>query len=70
MEFIVIFVLIVGAVWLVWRIRSSEKASEKAALEEAWDLVLEDPNYDHRRRYEERKRAEEARARKEEGIKR
>jgi hypothetical protein len=37
-------------------------------LDRAWRIVLEDPNYPHRRRYEERKRDDEARARKEEGL--
>jgi len=45
------------------------------ALEQAWRLVLEDPNYEHRRRYykhlvhsEKRRAEEDARLRKEEGL--
>ena len=45
------------------------------ALERAWRLVLEDPNYEHRRRYyehlvyfEKRREEENARLRNEEGL--
>ena len=49
--------------------------TDKMALEQAWHLVLEDPNYEHRRRYyehlvhsEKRRAEEDARLRKEEGL--
>jgi hypothetical protein len=50
-------------------VRSSSRASKLAALDEAWRIVLADPNYMHRRRYEERMREDEAQLRKAEGIK-
>jgi hypothetical protein len=38
-------------------------------VEQAWRIVLDDPHYAQRRQYEEHKRAEEARLRKEaEGL--
>ena len=68
MEFLVIFLFVGGIVWIVWKTREGKRASRNADLERAWRVVLNDPNYDHRRRYEERKREDEARAREEEGI--
>ena len=71
MNFIFILLLIAGVGWIIWRWR----VKDKMALEQAWRLVLEDPNYQHRRRYyehlvhSEKRRAEEgARLRKEEGL--
>ena len=47
---------------------------DRVELDQAWRLVLEDPNYEHRRRYyehlvssEQRKAEEDARIRKKEG---
>jgi len=68
MEFIVIFILVGSIVWIFWKVRAATRASKEAALNRAWREVLNDPNYMHRRRYEERKREEEARVRKEEGL--
>ena len=72
MEFILVVCAIVFVALIVWRMRTKARAKSRAtkdaALERAWRIVLEDPNYPHRRRYEERKRDDEARARKEEGL--
>ena len=55
----------------VWR----ELHIHKMELERAWRLVLEDPNYEHRRRYyehllssEKHSAEEDARINKEEGL--
>jgi hypothetical protein len=69
MEFIFIIFIFSGIVWILWNVRSSSRASKLAALDEAWRIVLADPNYMHRRRYEERMREDEAQLRKAEGIK-
>ena len=45
-----------GGVWIVWKMRANMRASDEAALDQAWRLVLDDPNYLDRRRNEERKR--------------
>ena len=45
-----------GIVWIVRRTRADMRASDAAALNQAWRLVLDDPNYLDRRRNEERKR--------------
>jgi hypothetical protein len=70
MNLIVILVLIVGVGWIIWRLR----VKDRRELERAWRLVLEDPNYEHRRRYYERlvrseqlRTEEDARIRKEKG---
>ena len=71
MNFIFILLLIAGVGWIIWRWR----VTDKMALEQAWHLVLEDQNYEHRRRYyehlvhsEKRRAEEDARLRKEEGL--
>ena len=54
---IIIFLLAGGSiVWIVWKARTENRALEKAALDDAWRLVLNDPDYMNRRRCEERKR--------------
>jgi len=68
MEFIVLFGLLGGIVWIFWKKRAETRASKEDALEQAWREVMNDPNYEHRRHYEERKREDEARARKEAGL--
>ena len=68
MEFIVIFLMLACIVWLVMKLRAEKKETKKAKLNEAWRTVLNDPEYIHRRRYEERVRAEEEQARKPEGL--
>ncbi len=41
---------------LVRKMRADARASDAVAVNEAWRLVLDDPNYLDRRRNEERKR--------------
>ena len=64
MNFIFILLLIAGVGWIIWRWR----VKDKMALERAWRLVLEDPNYEHLVHSEERRAEEDARIRKEEGL--
>ena len=70
MNFIIILLLISGVGWIIWRLW----VKDRVELDRAWRLVLEDPNYEHRRRYyeqlvssEQRKAEEDARIRKKEG---
>ena len=70
MNFIFLLILIAGVGWIIWRWR----VKDRVELDQAWRLVLEDPNYEHRRRYyeqlvssEQRKAEEDARIRKKEG---
>lgn len=65
MEFIVIGFIVACVVWFVWRARARNRASKKAVLDQAWHVVLDDPDYTHRRRYEERMREYDERAHKE-----
>jgi flagellar biosynthesis/type III secretory pathway M-ring protein FliF/YscJ len=78
-ELFILVAVIACIVWIIWRartkrrrakeaVRKAAEAEKKAALNHAWDVVLSDPNYIHRRRYEERMRDDEAQARKEEGL--
>jgi len=67
--FILLLMAVVGCI--IWRWR----AKDRMELDRAWRLVLEDPNYEHRRRYyehlvhsEKRKAEEGARIKKEEGL--
>ena len=71
MNFIFILFLIAVVGWIIWRWR----VKDRVELDQAWRLVLEDPNYEHRRRYyeqlvssEQRKAEEDARIRKKEGL--
>ena len=58
---IIIFLLVGGSiVWIVGTVRKKNRALEKAALDEAWRKVLDDPHYLDRRNYEERKHAAQA----------
>jgi FtsZ-interacting cell division protein ZipA len=72
MELIVVILAIACIAWIVWRIwrkkRASTKAKNDAALQRAWRTVLNDPNYTHRRRYEERMHDDEIQVRKDEGL--
>lgn len=68
MEFIVIIFIISGIVWMIWTARTSSRAEKLATLDDAWRIVLADPNYMHRRNYEERLRENEAQIRKAEGL--
>lgn len=63
MEIIIISFLVACIMWLVVKIRRRNTESEHAALDAAWRVVLDDPNYKERRALEERKRAAEDQAR-------
>ena len=68
MEFLTIFGMFAVIVWLILKVRAGIRAAKKANevnLEKAWQMVLNDPNYTHRRPHEERKHEFEERARKE-----
>ena len=64
MEFFVVPFIIGLVVWAAWKARTKRQASDQARLDEAWRVVLSDPNYAHRRRIEEYNREVEAQARK------
>lgn len=67
MEFIVIGVLIIIVGWLAWRVRARRRATKEAKdamLHKAWHVVLDDPDYERRRHYEERLHDVEDEARK------
>ena len=71
MNLIVILLLMAVVGWIIWRWR----AKDRMELDRAWRLVLEDPNYEHRRRYyerlvhsEQRRAEEDARIKKEQGL--
>ena len=69
LEFSILLFVVASILWLVWKWRTQDRASKKATVEQAWRIVLDDPHYAQRRQYEEHKRAEEARLRKEaEGL--
>jgi hypothetical protein len=63
MELIIILLLIGVIGWVVWRARAGLRAEKMAALDDAWQTVLSDPNYERRRRHEEHK-LNEARGRR------
>jgi hypothetical protein len=52
---IILIVFVVGCIiWIVWKVWTHNQALYKAALDQAWRDVLNDPIYVNRRRYEER----------------
>jgi len=55
MELLVVPIIIACIAWAVWKVRTKNRESDNARLDEAWHTVLSDPNYAHRRRYEEYK---------------
>ncbi len=63
-ELIVVPLIIACIIWVVWKVREKKRQSDKADLDEAWHTVLSDPNYLHRRRYEEYKSEVDSQARK------
>jgi hypothetical protein len=66
---IIIMLCAVGSIlWIVWKVRAHDRVLEKATLDQAWRIVLDDPHYANRRQYEERKHEDEARLRKEVGL--
>jgi hypothetical protein len=64
MEFFVVPLIVALIVWAVWKAQTKRQASDEARLDEAWRVVLSDPNYTHRRRIEEYDREVEVQARK------
>ena len=61
---VIVFVLAVGGIaWVAWKVRSKYRAERDAELRRAWNKVLDDPQYAHRRRFEEHMRENEARIR-------
>lgn len=64
MELIVTPFIVAFVVLIVWKIRTKHRSSDQARLDDAWRVVLSDPKYTHRRRYEEYNRKVEAEARK------
>ncbi len=65
MELVIIFLLVALIAFLMMRSRRKEKRRHDMALSEAWRVVLDDPHYVHRRRYEEKLREDDLRLRKE-----
>ena len=63
MELIIILLLIGVIGWVIWRARAGARAEKMAALDDAWRMVLSDPNYERRRQLEEHK-LNEARGRR------
>jgi len=55
MEIVIIFSIIAGIIWIIWKVRANSRAAKAAALDRAWREVLSDPNYLQRRDHEERK---------------
>ncbi len=65
MELVIIFLLVALTALLMIRSRRKEKRRHDIALSEAWRIVLDDPHYVHRRRYEEKLREDDLKLRKE-----
>jgi hypothetical protein len=65
MEILVIFLLVALIAFLTVHTQTQKKRRRKMALSEAWRIVLDDPNYEHRRRYEETLREDDLRLKKE-----
>ncbi len=68
MEILIILLLIVVIAFFVVRAHGVEKRRHEMALSEAWRLVLDDPHYEHRRRYEEKLRQDDVRLKKEHAL--
>jgi hypothetical protein len=69
MEIVLFFGVVASIVWIVWKVRTHDRTLKKAALDQAWRVVLDDPHYVARRTYEERKHEDETRLRREaEGL--
>ncbi len=65
MELLAIFLLVALIAFLIIRDRRKERRRHDMALSEAWRVVLDDPHYVHRRRYEDKLREDDLRLRKE-----
>jgi hypothetical protein len=59
MEYIIVFSVIGGITFMIWKARANSRAAQAAALDRAWRVVLSDPNYPHRRDHEERVRKDQ-----------
>jgi hypothetical protein len=69
LEFIILLCVAASIVWIVWKLRTQDRALKRATVEQAWRIVLNDPHYVQRRHYEEHKHEEETRLSKEaEGL--
>ncbi len=68
MELVIIILLVALIAFLMIRGRRKEKRRHDIALSEAWRIVLDDPHYGHRRRYEEKLREDDLRLRKEHAL--
>jgi hypothetical protein len=55
LEIIIILCVVAGIVWIIRKVRAEDRALDDAALDQAWRIVLDDPNYMDRRHHEERK---------------
>jgi len=64
-EVIIIFLLVALIASLMARAHRAEKHRHEMVLSEAWRVVLDDPHYVHRRRYEEKLREDDLRLKKE-----
>jgi uncharacterized protein YpmB len=53
MELMIILFIILFILWMVWRVMAKNRAVHEAALDEAWHIVLSDPDYERRRQEEE-----------------
>ncbi len=56
LEFLTLVGLPAVTLWIVWKVRATKRASDAAVVHQAWQVVLDDPNYLERRHFEERKR--------------
>jgi hypothetical protein len=70
MDLLVIIVFFGSIVYVVLRWRKNVRSERKMILDGAWRIVLSDPNYDHRRNYEERARKNKLTIRQSEGLSR
>ncbi len=61
MESTAVGLIVVAVVWLAWRTWAKHCAAQK---DHAWNIVLKEPDNNHRRRYEERLRDYKEQARK------
>ena len=64
LEFSILLFVVLSIVWLM-EMADVGPSIKTATVEQAWRIVLDDPHYAQRLQYEEHKRAEETRLRKE-----
>lgn len=70
MNFLIIAAFVGLIIYAVWRWRNNRRKERQMVLDDAWRIVLSDPNYEHRRNYEERLRKDESEIRRVEGLSR